>query len=262
MTAVSRRVKNAILATWSLAGGPEARRLSQSYELPGGYKRIYFYHIRKTAGTSLNRAFIALGADDVPAVHLRLQQSWNKRIVVDGKVIVGHNRYLIQQGHYYYGFSHHPWDELVLPPQTFTVTCLRDPVRRAISHYRMLVGRIGAVTRSTAAERHWAEGTLSDFVDRASPEHLMRQLYMFSTRMDIDEAEHRIRQCSAILYTEQFEEGVEALARQLQLPLQCRRERVSPAEVELDPVGVERLRDYLQPEYELLSRLQPAATSA
>lgn len=258
---IPRPVKDLILATWALSGGRTARRLADTYQLPGGYERVYFYHIRKTAGTSLNRAFIALGSDDVPAAHLRLQQSWNKRIIVDGKVIVGHNRYLIQQGRYFYAFSHHPWDELVLPPKTFRITCLRDPVRRAVSHYTMLAGlvRRQAVTRSTSAEQHWAAGTLSDFIDQAPREHLLRQLYMFSARLDVNEAADRLRQCSYILHTEQFEADVSALGRQLNLPLQPRRERVSPPGIDVDDEGLKRLRELLQPEYELLARLEPAA---
>jgi hypothetical protein len=62
-------------------------------------KPIYFIHVRKTAGSSFFRAFDGVGGID---------------------------------------HSHAPAWSLDLPADTFTVTILRDPVRRVLSYYRYL----------------------------------------------------------------------------------------------------------------------------
>ena len=96
--------------------------LTTSYNLTDNVKRIYFFHIRKTAGTSLNHAFLALGGEEGCKVYEKLPQTRTLRIISQGKIFVGWNKGLIESGNYFYAFSHIPQHQLALPDNTFTFT--------------------------------------------------------------------------------------------------------------------------------------------
>jgi hypothetical protein len=107
--------------------------------------RIYHYHVRKTAGTSLDSSFWGLGGAVVEAA--------SRREVTEAiepnephRRFVRHDPALIAQGDYFYASSHLPMHQVIVPPDTFTVTILRDPAARVISYYRYLlwVRRYGA----------------------------------------------------------------------------------------------------------------------
>src|SRR4030095_8400128 len=98
--------------------------------LPGNYKRIYHFHIRKSAGTSINAAFWRLAGKN-------LQDVGRAPLIVSGKfVFVRHNRDLIKAGDYTFANSHAPFWEFELPKNTFCFTIFRDPVSRLYSLYR------------------------------------------------------------------------------------------------------------------------------
>jgi len=75
---------------------------------------------------------------------------------------------LIEEGSYYYAFSHIPLHQLRLPKETFTITCFRDPIKRIISHYNMLVHyRDNNIYHSCMKiEGHWLGNSVLDFVER------------------------------------------------------------------------------------------------
>ena len=75
-----------------------------------GCKRVYHFHVRKTAGTSLNSAFWALGGFDLGAISDRQAVEGNGLRFVRG------NRRLIEEGDYFFANSHLPAHELRLPP--------------------------------------------------------------------------------------------------------------------------------------------------
>jgi hypothetical protein len=138
------------------------------------------------------------------------------------------------------------------------IVCFRDPVKRVLSHYRMLVGlrREQATTQAAQREGGWATGSLTSFLEQVPKEHLLRQLYMFSRGYVLDEALERIARCAAILHTEDLADGVHRLAEELELPLRVRRERTSPTDVDIAAEEIERLREIMQPEYDLLDRVR------
>lgn len=245
------------------------RAIVKNYCLGDGYKRIYHYHIRKTGGTSLNRMFLALSGKPAEVQHTRLHKARKKRldgrryppnhrIVVAGKVFVGFNKPLFEQGHYFYGFSHIPAHQLKLPERTFTITCLRDPVSRILSHYNMLVYYRNDNMPNPALEEEgpWLGNSFGEFLSRIPRDHLHRQLYMFSSSYSVDEAFDNIVSCSHFFFTEDFSQGVKALSEKLGVSLQPVHARKAQHQATITPQDLERLRELLEPEIQLYERLR------
>jgi hypothetical protein len=238
------------------------------------YERVYHYHVRKTAGTSLNAAFWALAGLDLRAMSDRQVAEGNGLKVVRG------NPRLIEEGDYFFANSHQPAYSLRLPPSTFTVTILRDPGSRAISYYSYLLwARSGEATKDrepfldeVLAESAFLDGgrrkllarlsprrreaTFRDFLDRVPPSHLLTQLHMFSERLDPGEAAENALACSAVCFTEAFPEGLKALARELQLDLEEKRERRFGEKAVLTEAELGLLHERLAPEYAMIERVR------
>lgn len=239
-----------------------------------GYKRIYHYHIRKTGGTSLNQMFLALSGqrgevlyetlgdrvyEEKPVESLNNRpRSPNRPVVVNDKVFVGWNKRLIEQGYYFYAFSHLPAHELKLPDRTFTVTCLREPVSRMVSLYNMLTyyhdnkfPHPGMVEQS-----RWLGNSFSDFLLRVPRRELFGQLHMFSKTLSLDEALENIIKCSHYFFAEDFLMGVQQLSEKLNLPLQPIHVRKTSQRAPITPAEMERLRSIVEPEVKLYERLR------
>ena len=239
---------------------PTYRRLSDGYGLPDGFRRVYCHHLRKTAGTSLFLSFLALGGEDPQAVWRRINAARLHRTISGPYAYASIHRRLLADGAYLFGRAHRPVVEQPLPPATFTVTVLRDPVARVHSYFDYLVAGDApdAPGRVAERERRLADGGFDAFLDRVPDEHLLCQLHTFSTTFDVPEAADRIGRCSSVLFTESFATGLDALAGRLGLPLTQYRARVSGDRSELTDLQLDRLRDRLTPEYDLLDRLTVA----
>jgi hypothetical protein len=238
------------------------------------YERVYHYHVRKTAGTSLNSAFWALAGLDLGAMSDRQVAEGNGLKMVRG------NPRLIEEGDYFFANSHQPAHSLRLPPSTFTVTILRDPAARAISYYSYLLwarSEEAARDREPFLDEVLAESAFLDggprrllsrpasrrreagfrgFLDRVPPSHLLTQLHMFSERLDPGEAAERALACSAVCFTETFPEGLKALARELQLDLTEKRERRFGEKAILTEDELGLLRERLAPEFAMIERVR------
>lgn len=230
------------------------------YDL-SGFKRVYHVHIRKTGGTSLNHIFLALAGSDSAALYDTLAQNSDHREVSNGMIFVGWNRKLINKGEYFYAFSHIPFYKLKLPVETCTVTCLRDPAGRVVSHYKMLLGyKINNVPHPCMTEEgKWLGSSFGDFLERVPKEHLLNQLYMFSKAYKVEEAYDRIKGLSHYFFTESFEAGIEELSKKLKLPLKSLHMRKTDMKVEVDDTDMERLRSMLEKEYILIEKLKAGA---
>ena len=255
-----RRRARDVRAAWEIRTDPTYRRLADSYELPDGSRRIYCYHVRKTAGTSLHLSFMALGGEDPMDVYERIVNSRLHRTISGDYSFVSFNRRLLAEGAYFYGRSHRAAAAQPLPPRTFTVTVLRDPVERVHSYFDYLVsGDDPAMPGPVpAAERHLASEGFDAFLEQVPRELLQAQLAMFSDRFDVIEAVERIGACSSVFFTEDFAAGLAALGRRLELPLVGRRDRVTAGRSSLTESQRQRLLARLEPEYELLRRLDEA----
>ena len=220
---------------------------------------MYCHHVRKTAGTSLHLSFMALGGEDPWDVYRRLADSRLYRTKSGGYSYAAFHRRLLAEGAYFYGRSHNAAARQELPPGTFTVTVLRDPVERAHSYFDYLVagedpGMPGRPVGNR--ERRVAAAGFDKFLEGVAPGHLMAQLGMFSEHFDVSEATDRITSCSSVFFTENFAEGLSELAGRLELPLEVHRARVTGERSTLSDRQRERLRARLEPEYELLRRLE------
>lgn len=237
----------------------QVRDLTRISHLSADYDRVYHAHVRKTGGTSLNYAFFGIDGANPEAVYQNIIKNLIHRTIVNDKVFVGWNKEFINQGHYFFAYSHLPIYELQLPPRTFTVTCLRDPVQRVLSHYNMLIEfealNVDHPLRRT--ECKWLGRGFSDFLERIPRQHLLNQLYMFSPRFDVGEAMERVGLCSLHFFTEAFSEGIEKVNKTLNLeltPLVIR--KTNRKYINISENDIFKLREILEPEYRLIESLQ------
>lgn len=238
-------------------GDTKYRKLAASYNI-AGYRRIYLIHIRKTGGTTLNNLFLSLGHEDYKTLYGELGRTTLHRLVRNGRIFVGWTRELINAGNYYYAFSHIPYHELHLPDRTFTIVCFRDPARRVISHYNMLMeySRRHVSHPCMAVEGKWLGRSFHDFLDRMPKAHMLNQLYMLSERFDVEEALERVRSISHVMFTEKYASGLEGLNRKTGLDLQPAHIRRSGYKAEIPEQEQIRLRAMLESEYQFIERIK------
>ncbi len=232
-----------------------ARLVVGRRRLPDGVDRVHHFHVRKTGGSSLNSAF--RGVAGLPPT-----TTPPRHVAAGPYVFVSRHPSAIAGGRYFYSSSHRAAHEVLLPPNTYTVTVLRDPAARLGSHYRMLLGhrdRPEEALRDERAEFAWLGTAFADFVERIPREHRERQLAMFSETFDVDEAFERIGACDAVLQTENLDAGVDALGARLGLPLALPRTRVRVSQApDLEPADLELARAAVGDEIVLFERLARA----
>ncbi|HSO41344.1 MAG TPA: hypothetical protein VLR47_00625 [Rhodospirillales bacterium] len=240
------------------ANDRSALKAARPVPLPDGFLRIYHHHIRRSSGTSLNAAFFNTGGEDFRAKEpLLTGQGW---MVHGGRVFVAHNKFLIERGDYFFARSHTPAHDLRLPLSTFTITVLRDPVARVVSHYNLLSEWESKDIRhpSRAAEGPWLGASFTDFLARMPREHLFRQLFTFSPQLSVDEAGAALAKVDAILFCETLGDGLGALGRRLGLDLALFHEKASTLVLPVSDADRSMLRDLLEPEYALIAGLSGA----
>lgn len=248
------RIVNSYRYPWALVRSAIAL-LIPNPRFPDGYRRIYHYHVRKSGGTSFNRAVIDALNDGRRMTYENLGRSLDHRLLRwNGRTVVGWHPELIRGGRYAYAFSHHPAHRLQLPPRTFTVTILRDPIARVVSHYRMLLDFRRSDSNHPARwkEVSWLGNGFSNFLNLIPREDLLSQLWMFSSRFEPQEALRRLEHTDAVLRTEELSKGIQHIGEYLNLsirPQHARRSSIPflPSESELA-----HLRGLLEPEYRLL----------
>ncbi|QIQ87536.1 sulfotransferase family 2 domain-containing protein [Erythrobacter sp.] len=209
----------------------------------GGYERLYHVHLRKCAGTSLNKCFLnALGGDQ--DTYESLASSDTHRLLLEGRPVVGWNTDLLNRSAYFFGFSHTPIHQLLIDERTFTFTFLRDPVDRVISHYRMLqdMQRARANHPTVRHEAGWAFGDFDHFLERIPRFHLENQLYMFSADFDVKTALQALRKLSYVGHiTEIAERFVPRISQIFDLHLEYKPLRKSHFEFEISDAQKARL---------------------
>ena len=241
---VSRQLENSTI-----------RRNIASYDF-GGFRRIYHFHIRKTGGTSVTKMFMHCEGNDGSA-YAELNRRPD-RPSIQKRLVFVRSKELVEKGNYFFGFSHRSFDQVSLPPNTFTFTCFRDPARRLMSHYNMLLhfSKKENPHPCFETEGKWVGETVEDFLDRVPREHLQNQLFMFSEKFCVAQAIERIRSLNFWMFTEQFDAGVSQLSELINLNLRPMHQRKSPNRVKLRASTRERLREMLADEYTLLDQVR------
>lgn len=229
------------------------RKFVENYDFRG-YKRVYLVHIRKTGGTSLNNMFLSLSGEDSNQLYDQLAQLPDHRLLSNGLIYVGWNVQYINKGTYFYAFSHTPFHRLSLPDKTFTVSCFRDPVKRVVSHYNMLmdfcVNKIDHPCMAT--EGKWLGKDFDDFLSKIHREHLLNQLYMFSSNFNISEAVSNVQKLSHFFYSDNFNKGVEELNDKTGLSLEEIHIRKASYQARISDDSLAALREMLHDEYRFL----------
>jgi hypothetical protein len=151
------------------------------------HRRIYFYHIRKCGGTSINYSFCSMCGNPKETYD---GLSENLRIIKNNIIIIAQNKALIERGNYLYAFSHIPKHELMLPRDTFTFTSVRNLLDRLLSYYKMLryYKENNIYNRYLKKEINWIGNNFEDFLRNLPKKELLRQVYMFSKNLNLNEA--------------------------------------------------------------------------
>ena len=235
----------------------KARRLVRS----SGQRPVYHIHIRKTGGTTINFAFLTLsGRPDTTVFYEQMAEKENHRTISNGRVFVGWNAGLINEGWFTFGFSHIPMHRLDLQRDVFLITCLRDPAERVLSHYAMLrhYQSHGVDHPCMKTEGPWFGNSFDHFLDHMPKEHLMNQLYMFSADYNVEEAVTRLRSLDKVLYTQNLNHQLKDLGRQLGHELPISNQKTFNIRPTFEEEQRARLREMLDPEYQMLELLRPS----
>ena len=221
---------------------------------------IYHIHVRKTAGTTVNFAFLSNhdAREPVKSFYEKLAKKSNNRIISSKKIFVGWNKELINTGKYSYAFSHIPLHDLNIPKRVFKFACLRDPVERLISHYNMLIhfkqNRIDHPCMKQ--EGHWIGETFNDFLRNIPQEHLLNQLFMFSKEFNVSEAFDRLMTLNQILFTESIESDLRKLSQNTGWDLPISEQKKYGSKKSITSEQHEQAKEMLELEYTLISKIE------
>jgi hypothetical protein len=244
------------LLLWPVLYGPLWLRVLVNRDRP---RPVYFFHVRKSAGTSLAKAFESLGGEEPNVVEARMNR--HAYAARSGRHVFVHKAdgLVLALSPFSFGWSHMPSWSFRVPPRAFTLTVLRDPLARVVSLYGYLrdpAADAGSRFGASAFARELAAGSFDRFMSIAPPTLLLNQLYMFSRELDPEQAAQRIRGLSMWFFTESYAEGIAALSTAIGETLAVRRDRSSAVDTLVDPAEAIRLRELLEPEYELMRLLR------
>lgn len=222
------------------------------------YKGVYHYHIRKSGGTSLNFSFLSLYEDNPQKVYRNIIKSSDKRQMLNRKVYLGWDINKIQSGNFFYGWSHQPMHQVQVPKSHFTVTILRNPLKRVLSHYKMVYRHVNQGIKHPIAKREgkYLGKGLGDYLDNIPKSILLTQLFMFSKNFSVDDAFNNITSLSYFFFTENYEDGLKGLSNKLEIKLKPMHIRKSDLKIKVTQKERKKMNKLLRPEILLYNKLQ------
>jgi hypothetical protein len=251
------RINNRILLEFDKLLAIKENLIAKSL-MKGSKQSIYHLHVPKTAGTTINFAFLSNADTKTDQFYDSISKKHNHRIIKNGKVYVGWNVKLINEGNFSYAFSHKPLHELNLSNNTFKFTCLRDPCNRIISYYNMFkyfeINNINHPSMNIFGKL--LGNDFNDFIFALPKEFLLNQIYMFSKEYNINEAHDNLLNLDQIIFTETLMEGLKLLESKVGWNLPISNQKNFGFKELITPYQLNRLREILNPEYELMESLK------
>lgn len=224
-----------------------------------GYERIYHNHIRKCAGTSINKAMIkGMGGDENS--YEELSNFFFHKMYLKHGPVVGWNISAINRNSFYFGFSHEPLHKLKLEESTFVFSFIRDPIDRVISHFNMLKDAINTQLNHPMlrSESKWAFGDFNHFIKNVPKKYLCAQLYNFSETYNIEDAidtiERSVNYIGDIYGTEN--NLVPFLSSEFNLDIKYKHLRKSKSKTQLNKKQYEEVKSLLYEEILFYNRVQ------
>jgi len=233
--------------------------------IDNNYQKIFFVHIKKTAGTSINATFINFDRTNYNS------ENWNENgrylkfinndtITVDNKILTS-SKFKIKKADYFYATSHEPFYKYKFSKNTFTFTCFRDTFKRWLSFYK----------ECFKYKKNNAKHPIRNKTDRLLGKSffefttnckknlksdLLNQIYMFSPNYNIKDALKNINKLSYYFFVEDFNNGIKFLSENLNLPLKSIHVRKNDFDVEYTKEEKNEIMDMLKLEYQLLDQLK------
>tara|TARA_R110000824_G_scaffold348008_1_gene534735 strand:+ start:4505 stop:5251 length:747 start_codon:yes stop_codon:yes gene_type:complete len=229
-------------------------------------KTTYFYHMMKTGGRSVYGSFAHYLSNtkcgDANGCSVTSCEYPNSSCLLARQAINGQFQENYPSVGKLFSGGHTPfWHEGGRVRQyDYTITVIRDPLSRLLSHYRMLQQIYQFDQRSEnndpSDDPKWVINGFDYFIKKFPKEFRLHQLHFFSPSYNVDEAFDNITKCSQIIRTENQQEGFDQFALKSRIQLT---EIVSGAtaikEHDLSADQVEKLREILEPEYDFYEKV-------
>ena len=107
-----------------------------------------------------------------------------------------------------------------------------------------------------ATEGKWLGDGFDGFLRQIPQEHLLTQLYMFSSHYSINEAVLNVQQLSHYFFTEAFSDGINELNKKSGLTLQPIHVRKARYKALIADDNLIKLREMLEKEYSFLDKIR------
>tara|TARA_R110000824_G_scaffold282940_2_gene471199 strand:- start:642 stop:1283 length:642 start_codon:yes stop_codon:yes gene_type:complete len=137
-----------------------------------------------------------------------------------------------------------------VPTYDYTITVIRDPLERLLSHYRMLLLHRTTSWSGESDNPKWVNKGIDFFIEKFPVMYKIHQLSFFSPTLNVDEALDNIKKTTQIILTENMQEGLDKFSIKTDIKLKECRTGVSKIQVhDIDKKYVDKMKKLLSLEY-------------